>query len=148
MGRLRTIVLALAVSTSAVLTFLIRTDRVRVTMPPPPGAAPTICASSYFGNQCADRDMPAIVAAGERAFSGRGVETHVAYLGVRPAQAGKAEIVGVRAEAHVICVTGDAGLVRTAQFELSYGDRAVISGLIDRRSGRTLYLTQCTYWRG
>lgn len=61
---------------------------------------------------------------------------------------GKAAIVGMRAEGEVICLTGDAGLARAAKYELNYGDRAVLSGVIDRREGRTVFLTNCAYWRG
>ena len=152
MDRLPTIAISLGVALGSILIFLGRTGRLPLPdlSSAPAPAASAVCTSSFFGNQCAARDTTAIVSAqSDRAFSGRGYEAPVAFVGVWPTpEVGKAAIVGMRADAEVVCVTGDAGLARAAQFELSYGDRAVLSGVIDRRSGRTVYLTNCAYWRG
>lgn len=151
MDRLPTIAISLGVALGSILIFLGRTGRLPLPdlSSAPAPAASTVCTSSFFGNQCAARDTLAIVSArSDRAYSGRGYEAQVAFVGVRPApEAGKAAIVGMRSEAEVVCMTGDA-LARAAQFELSAGDRAVLSGVIERRSGRTVYLTNCAYWRG
>jgi hypothetical protein len=150
MRRFATIGLTIGVAVSAALLFLIRTDRVRLADLLPSSStpvAPSVCKASYFGNQCDGGDLRAIMAAGDYAFRGRGVESAVAFTGVRSAAVGRATIAGRRAEADVICVTGDSALARTAEFELTYGAPIMLSGLIDRRSGTTLYLTHCTYWR-
>ena len=152
MDRLPTIAISLAVALGSILVFLGRTGRLPLAdlSSAPAPAASAVCTSSFFGNQCAARDTKAIVSArGDRAYSGRGYEAPVAFVGVRPApEAGKAAIVGMRADAEVVCVTADAGLARAAGYELSRGDRAVLSGIIERREGRTVYLRQCAYWRG
>lgn len=152
MDRLPTIAISLGVALGSILIFLGRTGRLPLPdlSSAPAPAASAVCTSSFFGNQCAARDTRVIVSArGDRAYSGRGYEAPVAFVGVRPApEPGKAAIVGMRAEGQVICVTSDAGLARSAQYELNAGDRAVLSGVIDRREGRTVYLTQCAYWRG
>jgi len=152
MGRLPTIAISLGLALGSILIFLGRTGRLPtpdLASAPAPASA-EICTSSYFGNQCAARDTKAIVSArSDRAYSGRGYEAQVAFVGVwSTPEPGKAAIVGLRSDAQVICVTGDVALARNAQFELNYGDRAVLSGVIDRRDGRTVYLTNCAYWRG
>lgn len=152
MDRLPTIAISLGIALGSILIFLGRTGRLPLpdfTAAQAP-AAETVCTSSYFGNQCEGRDTRSIVTArSDRAYSGRGYEAQVAFVGVWSApQPGKAAIVGVRAEGEVICVTGDAGLARAAQYELAVGDRAVLSGVIERREGRTVYLTRCAFWRG
>ncbi|MCB1536429.1 MAG: hypothetical protein KDJ44_17390 [Rhodoblastus sp.] len=152
MNRLSTIAISLGVVLGSILIFLGRTGR----LPAPDLAsnsgapAASVCTSSYFGNQCVASDTRAILSArGDRAYSGRGYEAPVAFVGVwSTPEPGKAAIVGLRTEGQVICVTGDSGLARSASFELNYGDRAVLSGIIDRRDGRTVYLTNCAYWRG
>jgi len=153
MDRLPTIGISLAVALGSILLFLGRTGRLPLpdlSPPATPATGDAVCTSSYFGNQCAARDTKAIVAArGDRAYSGRGYEAQVAFVGVwSTPEPGKAAIVGMRSEAEVVCVTADEGLARAAKYELNYGDRAVLSGVIDRRDGRTLYLTNCAYWRG
>jgi hypothetical protein len=148
MDRKPTIALSLGLALSTLL-LLARSDGVRLVALLPEPVPAGVCTSSFFGNQCADRDLAAIMSAsGDRVFSGRGVEATVNYAGVRPdAAPDRAAIVGTRVDADVVCVTGSAYLVRSAQFELSRGDRARLSGVIERRSGRTLFLRECTFWR-
>lgn len=152
MGRLPTIAISLGIALGSILIFLGRTGRLPLPdlSSAPAPAASAVCTSSFFGNQCAARDTQAIVTArGDRAYSGRGYEAQVAFVGVRATpEPGKAAIVGMRSGAQIVCVTGDAALARNARFELNYGDRAVLSGLIERREGRTVYLRNCAYWRG
>ncbi len=151
MGKLPIIALTLGVALGSILVFLTRSGRIDLAgaTATPEAPAASICTSSYFGNQCSDRDTSAIMSArGDRAFSGKGYEGQVAFVDVRPgAEFGTAAIVGQRVEAEIVCLTGSARLARTARFELNRGDRAVLSGIIERRSGRTLYLTHCAYWR-
>ena len=153
MNRLPTIAISLGLALGSILIFMGRTGRLPLPDPspaPPPAASASVCTSSYFGNQCEARDTRAIISArSDRAYSGRGYEAQVAFVGVLSTpDPGKAAIVGLRAEGKVVCVTGDSGLVRSARFELNYGDRAVLSGIIDHREGRTVFLTNCAYWRG
>jgi hypothetical protein len=143
------IALSLGIALSALLLFHNAADRLPLGALLPEPVPHGACTSSYFGNQCGERDIATIMAAsGDRAFAGRGIEAPVNYAGVR-ADAGsdRAAIVGRRIDADVVCLTGSADLVRSAQFELNQGDRARISGIIERRGGRTLYLSECTYWR-
>lgn len=152
MNRLPTIAISLGIALGSILIFMGRTGRLPLpdlASAPAERDAADVCTSSYFGNQCAARDTRAIVSArSNRAYSGRGYEAQVAFVGVwSTPEPGKAAIVGLRTEGKVVCVTGDAGLARSASFELNYGDRAVLSGIIDRRDGRTVYLTNCAYWR-
>jgi hypothetical protein len=114
-----------------------------------PNLPSDVCTSSYFGNQCGDKDVNSIMAASsDRAFSGRGLEAIVVFAGVQAdAASGKMAIVGRRGGSDVVCLTRNADLIRAAEFELNRGERALLSGTIDRRSGRTLYLTECAYWR-
>ncbi|MCB1525515.1 MAG: hypothetical protein KDJ23_15570 [Rhodoblastus sp.] len=152
MNRLPTIAISVGVALGSILLFLGRTGR--LSLPDATSGVgapdPSVCTSSYFGNQCAAHDTGAILAArGDRAYSGRGYEAPVSFVGVwSTPDPGQSAIVGMRAEGQVVCVTGNAGLARSARFELNYGDRAVLSGVIDRRDGRTVYLTNCAYWRG
>ena len=153
MNRLPTIAISLGLALGSILIFMGRTGRLPLPDPspaPPPAASASVCTSSYFGNQCEARDTRAIISArSDRAYSGRGYEAQVAFVGVWSApEPGKAAIVGLRTEGKVVCVTGDARLARSASFELNYGDRAVLSGIIDHREGRTVFLTNCAYWRG
>ena len=151
MDRLPTIALSLGIALGSILIFLGRTGRLPLPdfAPAPAQTASGVCTSSFFGNQCAARDTKAIVSArSDRAYSGRGYEAQVAFVGVwSTPEPGKSAIVGQRADGQVVCVTSDAALARNANFELNYGDRAVLSGVIERRDGRTVYLTNCAYWR-
>ena len=93
MDRLPTIAISLAVALGSILVFLGRTGRLPLAdlSSAPAPAESAVCTSSFFGNQCAARDTKAIVSArGDRAYSGRGYEAPVAFVGVRPApEAGK-----------------------------------------------------------
>jgi hypothetical protein len=149
MRKLSTIGLTVLVAVSSAMVFLTRTDRIRLDslLPGAASNAPSTCKASYFGNQCDSGDLHAIMAAGDFAYRGRGLESRVAFTGVRPSVPGQAAIAGRAPIANVVCVTGDSGLARSAEFELNYGEPITLSGLIERRSGATLYLTRCTYWR-
>ena len=152
MDRLPTIAISIAVALGSILIFMGRTGRLPLPdlAPAPAPAIGAVCTSSFFGNQCAARDTKAIVSArGDRAYSGRGYEAQVAFVGVwSTPQPGQAAIVGLRGDAQVVCVTGDAALARSAKFELNYGDRAVLPGVIDRREGRPVFVTHGADWRG
>lgn len=121
----------------------------RVSPAPPPPAGPQACTSTYLHNQCGEPDLPALISSGELAFRGRPIEIAAAYRGVGLAgQEGRLFIHGRRRGVEIVCVTPSRALVRAATRELSTGDKVVLSGTVDQRVGKVVFLVNCTFWRG
>jgi hypothetical protein len=121
----------------------------RVSPAPQPPADPQACTSTYLRNQCGAPDLPALILSGETAFRGRPVEIATSYRGVGLAGSdGRMFIHGRTQGVEIVCVTPSRALVRAATRELSTGDPVVLSGTVDQRVGKVVFLVNCTFWRG